>query len=91
MINGVVVQKNLVAFFDELPAHFNVFHGSAAHGRECRVVAQDFFTGIGNLIGVVHEVLQLLGVLNQQTHALGNHGASGLIAAYQGKNEHPAK
>ena len=65
VIDGVVVQQDLVTLLDVLPAQLSILHGGATHGNEGGVVAQDFFTGVADFVRVVYQVLQLFGVFHQ--------------------------
>ena len=89
VVDGVVVQDDLVALADPVAGELDVFHRGAAHQDERGVVAQDFLAGIGNLLGVIDEVLQLIGMFHEQAHAVAGDGAGGFVAGGDQHEEKP--
>ena len=87
----MVVQDYLVALPDQFAAHLGVFDTLAPHQNEGRVVAQHLFAGVADLVRVVHQVLQLVGILHQQSHAVTGHRARRFIAGGDEQQEKPDK
>ena len=88
VIDCVVVQDDLVAFPDELAADLGVCHRGAAHDDKRGVIAQHLLTGVGYLVRVIHQILQLLRVLHQLQHAVAGHCAGRFVA---GRDQHEEK
>ena len=89
MIHRVVMHDDLVALAKSVTLPLDVLSGGSAHGNKGRVVAQHFLDSSWNILGMINQMLQLIGIFHEQSQTMRDGRSCTLVPANHQQYKHP--
>jgi len=75
------MHDDLVALTELITLPLDVLSSGPAHGNKRRVVAQHFLDSSGNILGMINQMLQLIGVFHEQSQTMCDGRPRALVTA----------